>query len=41
MPVAPLMFYKHTRVGSSRIHDFVWDAQGLGDFTKVWIEAGK
>ncbi|MCE5204050.1 MAG: peptide ABC transporter substrate-binding protein [Coriobacteriales bacterium] len=41
VPVAPLMFYKHTRVGSSRIHDFVWDAQGLGDFTKVWIEAGK
>ncbi len=39
VPVSPLMFYKHTRVGSSRIHDFVWDAQGLGDFTKVWIDA--
>ncbi len=37
VPVAPMMFYKHTRVGSSRIHNFVWDAQGLGDFTKVWI----
>jgi len=41
VPVAPMMFYKHTRVGSSRIHDFVWDAQGLGDFTKVWIDAAK
>jgi len=38
-PVIPVMFYKHTRVGSSRLHDFTWDAQGLGDFTKVWVDA--
>jgi peptide/nickel transport system substrate-binding protein/oligopeptide transport system substrate-binding protein len=37
-PVAPLMFYKHHHVGSKRLHDFTYDAQGLGDFTKVWIE---
>jgi len=37
-PVAPLMFYKHTRVGSARLRDFTWDAMGLGDFTTVWID---
>ncbi len=37
-PVAPLMFYKHLRVGSDRLRDFTWDAMGLGDFTKVWID---
>lgn len=36
-PVAPLMFYKHTRVGSERLRDFTFDAMGFGDFTKVWI----
>jgi len=38
-PVIPVMFYKHTRVGSARLHNFTWDAQGLGDFTKVWVDA--
>jgi oligopeptide transport system substrate-binding protein len=37
-PVLPLMFYKHTRVGSKRLNEFTWDAQGLGDFTTVWVE---
>jgi peptide/nickel transport system substrate-binding protein/oligopeptide transport system substrate-binding protein len=37
-PVLPLMFYKHTRVGSKRLHNFTWDAQGLGDFTTVWVD---
>jgi peptide/nickel transport system substrate-binding protein/oligopeptide transport system substrate-binding protein len=37
-PVAPLLFYKHTRVGSKRLHNFVWDAQGLGDFGTVWVD---
>lgn len=37
-PVMPVMFYKHTRVGSKRIHDFTWDAQGLGDFGTAWVE---
>lgn len=37
-PVMPVMFYKHTRVGSKRLHNFTWDAQGLGDFAKVWVD---
>lgn len=37
-PIVPVMFYKHTRVGSSRLHDFTWDAQGLGDFGTVWVD---
>lgn len=37
-PVLPLMFYKHTRVGSKRLHNFTYDAQGLGDFVSVWVE---
>jgi peptide/nickel transport system substrate-binding protein/oligopeptide transport system substrate-binding protein len=36
--VLPMMFYKHTRVGSKRLHNFVWDAQGLGDFGTVWVD---
>lgn len=37
-PVIPMMFYKHTRVGSKRLHNFTWDAQGLGDFATVWVD---
>jgi len=37
-PVLPLLFYKHTRVGSKRLHNFTWDAQGLGDFSTVWVD---
>jgi oligopeptide transport system substrate-binding protein len=37
-PIIPLLFYKHTRVGSKRLHDFTWDAQGLGDFGTVWVD---
>ena len=37
-PIAPMMFYKHTRVGSKRLHDFTWDSQGLGDFATVWVD---
>ena len=36
-PVIPMMFYKHTRVGSKRLNNFTWDAQGLGDFATVWV----
>ena len=32
-----MMFYKHTRVGSKRLNNFTWDAQGLGDFATVWV----
>lgn len=37
-PVIPLMFYKHVRVGSKRLHDFTYDAQGLCDFAKAWVD---
>jgi len=37
-PICPIVFYKHTRVGSKRIHDFSWDSQGLGDFAKTWVD---
>lgn len=40
-PVIPMMFYKHTRAGSDRLRNFVWDAQGLGDFSTVWIDETK
>lgn len=40
-PVVPMMYYKHTRVGSDRINNFVYSPMGLGDFTKVWITPGK
>lgn len=36
-PVVPLMFYRHSRVGSARVHGFTWDAQGYGDFAKAWV----
>jgi oligopeptide transport system substrate-binding protein len=37
-PVIPLMFYRHSRVGSARLHGFTWDAQGFGDFAKAWVQ---
>ena len=37
LPYTPLLFYKHTRVGSARLHDFVYDAMGMGNFSKVWL----
>lgn len=37
-PIAPLMFYKHTRVGSDRLRDFIYDPQGIIDFTKAWVD---
>lgn len=39
-PVAPLMFYKHHHVGSARLNNFTYDAQGLGDFIDVWMTGG-
>jgi peptide/nickel transport system substrate-binding protein/oligopeptide transport system substrate-binding protein len=39
-PVVPLMFYRHHHVGSERVHDLVYSAQGLTDFTKVWLTNG-
>lgn len=37
LPYTPLMFYKHTRVGSARLNDFNFSPMGFGDFTKVWL----
>jgi peptide/nickel transport system substrate-binding protein/oligopeptide transport system substrate-binding protein len=43
LPVAPIMFYKHNHVASSRVHDFTYGAMTLADFTSVWLskESGK
>ena len=37
-PVAPVMFYRHTRVASDRVMDGVFSANGLFDFENVWLE---
>lgn len=37
LPYTPLMFYKHTRVGSARLNDFVFSPMGFGSFTTVWL----
>lgn len=34
----PLMFYRHSRLGSARLHAFTFDAQGYGDFAKAWVQ---
>jgi oligopeptide transport system substrate-binding protein len=39
-PVAPLMFYKHHYVGSARVNEFVYDAQGIPHFDKTWLTGG-
>jgi oligopeptide transport system substrate-binding protein len=39
-PVAPLMFYKHHHIGSSRLNNFTYDPQGIPDFVSVWITGG-
>ncbi|MBE0416656.1 MAG: ABC transporter substrate-binding protein [Coriobacteriia bacterium] len=36
--VAPVMFYRHTRVASDRVMDGVYSANGLFDFVNVWLE---
>jgi peptide/nickel transport system substrate-binding protein/oligopeptide transport system substrate-binding protein len=38
MPVAPVMFYKNTNVGSERIRDFVFGPIHFGNFEKAWID---
>jgi hypothetical protein len=35
--VAPVMFYRHTRVASDRINDGIFSANGLYDFQSVWL----
>ena len=40
LPVAPIMFYKHHHVGSSRLNNFTYDPSGIPDFVSVWITGG-
>ncbi|PKQ37173.1 MAG: ABC transporter substrate-binding protein [Actinobacteria bacterium HGW-Actinobacteria-1] len=37
-PVAPIVGYKHQRVGSARIRDFVFSPMSLAALDKAWIE---
>ena len=39
-PVAPLMFYRHHHIGSERVNNLVYSAQGLTDFPSVWLTNG-
>jgi peptide/nickel transport system substrate-binding protein/oligopeptide transport system substrate-binding protein len=36
-PVIPIVFYKHGRVGSDRIRDFVYGPMGIAALDKAWI----
>ena len=36
-PVIPIVIYRHHAVGSDRVHNFVYSAQGLGSFEECWI----
>ncbi len=37
LPVIPVMFYRHHHVGSDRVNDLTYSAQGIADFTKTWL----
>jgi peptide/nickel transport system substrate-binding protein/oligopeptide transport system substrate-binding protein len=39
-PVAPIMFYRHHHVGSERVNELTYSAQGLADFTSTWLTNG-
>jgi oligopeptide transport system substrate-binding protein len=39
-PVIPITFYAHSRVGSTRLHNFTYSGMGLSDFVACWLEAG-
>jgi hypothetical protein len=36
-PIAPIMFYKHVRVGSDRLREAVFSPQGLMNFEELWL----
>lgn len=36
-PVIPVMYYSHIHVGSDRIRDGIYNAQGLFNFESVWL----
>jgi ABC-type transport system substrate-binding protein len=40
-PVIPINVYRHGRVGSDRIHGFVFDNMGLANLSVVWISAAQ
>jgi peptide/nickel transport system substrate-binding protein/oligopeptide transport system substrate-binding protein len=37
LPVIPIMFYRHSRVGSSRVNDFYFGPTMLPDLTHTWL----
>jgi oligopeptide transport system substrate-binding protein len=39
-PVVPLMFYRHHHIGSERVNNLIYSAQGIADFTSVWLTNG-
>lgn len=39
MPIVPIMFYSHGRVGSERVQNFYYDPQGKGDFVTAELKA--
>lgn len=39
-PIIPIMFYKNHDVGSSRVHDLIYDAQGILHLEKTWVTGG-
>ncbi len=39
-PVIPIMFYKHHHIGSARVHQLVYDAQGILHLEKTWLTGG-
>jgi oligopeptide transport system substrate-binding protein len=39
-PVIPVMFYAHHDVGSSRVHDLVYDPQMIFHLEKTWLTGG-
>jgi oligopeptide transport system substrate-binding protein len=40
VPVVPIVYYSHNRVGSNRVHDLFYDNMGLTHFETVWLSAG-
>lgn len=39
-PTSPIVFYAHRHVGSNRLNNFLYDAQGLAHFDKAWLTDG-
>ncbi len=39
-PIIPIVFYRHTRVASDRVHDGIYSPNGLFNFESVWLDTG-